>query len=222
MHSSSFTACVAAAVLATAGAAALAESAPGEPPDPLAEPAPLTEREALSIDPDAEVRPLFDANPRRAGTRMGPDAGDFEFTLTGSASNDGNFKQGAFGVDASLGYYLTREVSLELRQGVGFQDLGESFWSGSTRVAADYHFDLARFDLERLRPFVGVVGGAFYGEQIRDTGALGLEGGVKYYVKPDTFLYGRVEHHWLFDGTTDDRVFGNRHMLYTIGIGFNF
>lgn len=208
-----------AAAMAALAGPAVAQSEPAQQSDPLADPAaPQREAPALSLDPDAEVHPLFDTDPRRAGTRFGPEAGDFEFTLTGAASNDGRFKQGAFGLDVSFGYYLTRDISLELRQGVGYQDFGESFWAGSTRIAADYHFDF-----DRLRPFVGLTGGGFYGEQIRDTGSFGVEGGVKYYVKPDTFLYGRVEHHWLFRrATTEDRVFGNRHMLYTIGIGFNF
>lgn len=219
-----------AAVLVGAGSPALAADEPaaaGAEASPEAEQREAIEREAderLRLDEGADegasVLPLFNGDEQAgAAGRWGPNAQDFEFTLTGAASNDGRFRQGSVGVDSSLAWYATRAVSLELRQGISYQDLGgSSAWTGSTRGAVDYHFDF-----DRLRPFVGIVAGGFYGERIKDTGAAGLEGGLKFYVKPDTFLYGRVEHHWLFD-TTDaaDREFGSRRMLYTIGIGFNF
>lgn len=175
------------------------------------------EAEQLSVESDPEVRALYQddtRNPRTSPARWGPYEGDFEFTLSGSGSNDGDFENGGFGLDATLGYYLTRDISIELRQGVNYSDVGgDSAWAGSTRGVVDYHFDM-----DRLRPFVGVSIGAFYGDNIDETGSFGLEGGLKYYVKQDTFLFGRAEHHWLFDSGDS----GSRQILYTVGVGFNF
>ncbi|MEX2673184.1 MAG: hypothetical protein WD294_13855 [Phycisphaeraceae bacterium] len=174
------------------------------------------EANELILDPMVEVRPFLEGHPedpRRGGVgRWGPQAGDWEFTLTGVASNNEDFDEGSFGLDVSLGYYFTRDVSAEIRQGIQFVDFGESQWAGSTRGAVDYHFDL-----DRLRPFVGLSLGGFYGDNVDETGSFGVEGGAKWYAKPDTFLFGRMEIHWLFDGGDSDAQ-----ILYIVGIGFNF
>ena len=149
---------------------------------------------------------------------FGPSAGDWELTLGGSGSNDKNFDGGGFGANGSIGYFLTDSSEISLRSSGTFSDFGTSVFNGSTRVAYDYHFDLDRF-----RPFVGVNGGMIYGDNVSETGAAGLEAGLKYYVHPKTFLFAMGEYQWLFDDS-DDAVdgFDNGQFLYSLGIGFNF
>src|SRR5437762_1716224 len=78
--------------------------------------------------------------------------GDWELTLAGSGANGPDFDGMTASVNGSLGYFLTKEIEVGVRQSIGFTDIGVSGgqWSGSTRIAADYHFDLGAF-----QPFVG-------------------------------------------------------------------
>ena len=149
----------------------------------------------------------------------GPKAGDWEVTLGGSGSNDKDFKTGGFGANFSIGYFLNEHVELAIRQGFNYSDLNDdSAWNGSTRGAIDYHFDLNRW-----RPFIGANFGGFYGEQVTDSWAAGLEAGFKFYVKPETFLFAMGEYQWLFrDSDGIDDQFDDGRFVYSLGIGFNF
>ena len=105
-----------------------------------------------------------------------------------------------------------------LRQNFSYSDTGDTTWLGQTRVAVDYHFNLQRF-----RPFLGASFGGVYGEGVTDSWAAGLEGGLKYYVLPKTFLFGLVEYQWLFKDTDEfSDNFDDGAFTYAIGIGFNF
>ena len=150
----------------------------------------------------------------------GPRQGDWEFTLGGSGSSDKDFDTGSASVNASIGYFLTEGLELSLRQGATFADSGDGsdFWNGSTRGALDYHFDLDRF-----RPFVGGNFGGFYGDSVTETWAAGLEAGLKFYVKPQTFIFAMGEYQWLFkDSENADDNFDDGRFLYSLGLGFNF
>jgi hypothetical protein len=150
---------------------------------------------------------------------FGPEIGDWELTLGGSGSSAHDFSGGRGDVTGSLGYYFTPNWALSIRQGIGFSDFGGgSSWSGATRGALDYHFNL-----DRLRPFVGVNFGGIYGDGVTDTFAAGLEAGLKYYVQPRTFIMGLVEWQWLFKEARDiDDTFDDGQFIYSLAIGFNF
>lgn len=148
----------------------------------------------------------------------GPDAGDWELTLGGIGSNDKRFDVGGFGIGASVGYFLDEHSEVSVRQSLNYSDFGDSNFNGSTRVAYDYHFDLGR-----LQPLVGVNAGGFYGDNIDETLAAGLEGGLKYYAREKTFVFALVEYQWLFDDANDvEDTFEDGQFLYTVGIGFHF
>lgn len=151
---------------------------------------------------------------------FGPQQGDWELTLGGSGSNDKNFDVGSGSIDGSIGYFLTDGLELSLRQGVIFADAGDGadFWNGTSRGALDYHFNL-----DRVRPFIGANFGGFYGDTITDTWAAGLEAGLKFYVKHQTFIFAMGEYQWLFkDSESADNNFEDGRFLYSMGIGFNF
>ena len=50
------------------------------------------------------------------------------------------------------------------------------------------------------------------------------EAGLKYYVKDETFLYGRVAYQFITEDAddADDQSFDDGTFEYVIGIGFNF
>lgn len=154
----------------------------------------------------------------RETTAFGPAAGDWELTLGGGGSSDQDLSSTNANFDGSLGYFFTEAWMVGLRQSVDFNDIGGSDLSGSTRAVLDYHFDM-----DRLRPFLGVSAGGVYGDGVSDSGTAGLEGGLKWYAREKTFIFGRLEYQWLFDsGDEVDDNFEDGQFIYTFGIGFNF
>ena len=115
------------------------------------------------------------------------EAGTFELTLCVSGASNEDVDAGSFGIGASLGYFPINQLELLVRQTVAYSDFnaGTSL-NASTAIAADYHFDLDRF-----QPFVGAAVGYAYGdEDANETFFGGPEAGLKYFVKDDTFIYG--------------------------------
>jgi len=153
---------------------------------------------------------------------VGPSGGDWEITIGGGGTTSEDVDGTDFDFDGELGYYLDRHWLVGVRQGVGFSDTtgGDNDFVGDTTVFVDYHFD----GFGEFRPFVGANLGFTYGESVTDTFSGGPEAGLKWYVKPETFLFGRARFDYLFDdgdeGSGDD--FGDGRFVYTVGVGFNF
>jgi hypothetical protein len=147
-------------------------------------------------------------------------AGDYELTLSGQGSNGPDFNGTQFSVDGTLGYFLTKEFELALRQTVSYSDFSGgdgSAWSGSTRVGAYYNIDLGR-----IVPYVGANIGYVYGD-INDTFAAGPEGGVKFFVNSTTFVKLGVEYQFFFDQDDDaSDAFSDGQFIYSLGIGFRW
>ena len=151
---------------------------------------------------------------------VGPQAGDKEFSLSGSGSSDQNGDNANFGISGDLGYYLTPDLEMGIRQSVNYDNPANSNsdWNGATRGFADYHFLHNAF-----RPFVGGSLGGIYGDNVNDSGFAGLEVGAKYYVREKTFVTGRAEYQWFFDSADEaDNRFSDGAWAYTVGLGFNF
>ena len=74
-----------------------------------------------------------------------------------------------------------------------------------------------------MRPFVGLNLGGFYGDNTTDTFAAGIEAGLKFYVRPKTFVFALVNYAWTFDNADDaGDNFDDGAILWTVGVGFNF
>jgi hypothetical protein len=147
-----------------------------------------------------------------------PQAGDWEFTLGGSGTADNEFETGGFVLNGSVGYFLNPNFEVGLRQGVGFAGFSEASeeWSGSTRVAADWHFLLGKFV-----PFIGANIGIDYNEH-DNSWNLAPEVGFKYYVHEKTFLFALGEYRWFWDKISDvDNNADDGRFALTVGIGFN-
>lgn len=150
---------------------------------------------------------------------FGPEAGDWELILGASGNNDEDFENGGFNLNAEIGYYLTEDLEGGVRQFVGYNDVGgEQTDNYSTAAFLDYHFDF-----NAIRPFVGASLGYIYGDGVNDTFAAGPEAGLKWYVKDETFIYGRAAYLFNFEDTDDaDEAFDDGRFEYVVGIGFNF
>lgn len=149
----------------------------------------------------------------------GPAEGDWEFTIAGGGNNDKDFENGAFSTVFDIGYYLNDDWSVGARQGFGFAgDNDDLNFDASTSVYTNYHFNL-----DRWRPFIGASLGYIYGEDVEETFVAGPEVGVKYYIKEDAFIYGRMTYEFLFDSADDaDDRFDDGRFVYGLGIGLNF
>lgn len=156
-------------------------------------------------------------NPRYEN--LGAEIGDWEITLGGSGSTNQDFDDSLGGVNFSLGYFVTDALEIVGRQSINYSNSSNdsSEFDGSTFGAIDYHFGTSA-----LRPFIGVNFGALYGDNTSDTWAAGLEGGLKFYVKPKTFLFALVNYAWTFDDSDDlDDSFDDGAFLWSVGVGFN-
>ncbi len=147
-------------------------------------------------------------------------AGDKAFTISGTGASDKNFDSTTFGTTAELGWFLSDPVEVGLRQSVNIfsSDNADNSTSGATRGFIDYHFGQ-----NTVVPYLGANIGGIYGENVHDTGAAGLETGLKFYVKEKTFVAFQVEYDFLFDNANDiDNQFNDGAFFYTLGVGFNF
>jgi hypothetical protein len=141
-------------------------------------------------------------------------AGGWELTLGGQGSSNKGLTQGTFSVNGSLGYFLTKDLEVALRQAVGYTDFNQGTTiTASTRIALDWHFDLGNW-----KPFIGGNTGYSYGTNgFDDTWEVAPEGGIKYFVNATTFIYGMVEYQIFFHhghGSFDDGAF-----VYSLGLG---
>lgn len=144
--------------------------------------------------------------------------GNWEVLLNGAGVSDKDFDSTVFSVQGSLGYFLTGNIEGSVRQSVSFTNVenGGSAWTGATRGAADYHFDLGRF-----WPFVGGNVGYIYGHNVSDTWEAGIEGGLKFFVNNTTFLLGMLEYEWFLNHGGED-AFNDGQWVYIVGIGFKW
>jgi len=155
-----------------------------------------------------------------AESDIGPVKGDRSFTIAGSGTSDKDFDNSAYGISAELGYYLTDKWQAGIRQSLNGvdQDNGGNSWAGATRAFIMYNFLDGKY-----RPYLGANLGGIYGENVSDTGAAGIEGGMKLYVLTKTYINFGVEYSWLFDDTNDfDSGSNDGIWLYNVGVGFNF
>jgi outer membrane protein W len=150
-----------------------------------------------------------------------PRAGEREVTIGGSGASNRHFNDSYGGLTFSYGWYATETAAWVIRQSINYSNpsMGSTTWGGATRVAYDYHLAANG----PMRPFVGANFGGVYGDAVRDTWAAGLEGGVKYYVAPRTFIQGIVEYGWFFRrARAIDNTFSSGQFNYGIGLGYNF
>ena len=149
-------------------------------------------------------------------------AGEREFTLGGGGAANKAFDNSWGGVNFSYGYYTGETSEWVIRQSINYTNpdgRGGPDWIGATRIAYDQHFA----GRGALRPFVGVNFGGVYGDSVRDTFAAGLEGGLKFYVRPQTFVYAMGEDGWYFRRPRSlDNNFRDGAFNWGVGLGFNF
>jgi hypothetical protein len=143
------------------------------------------------------------------------EAGNWALTLAATGQNDQDFDGGSVGASGSLGYFLSKEFEVGVRQGLTWSDAvggGGSAWTGDTRVFADYHFDM-----DRWQPYVGAFIGYIYGDVSEESWVGGPEVGVKYFVNSTTFIDLNAAYAFNLEEGLDEGGF-----FYQLGIGFRW
>ena len=165
----------------------------------------------LAAAPAAQAQDLF----------AGYEKGDWEVTFGGSGTSDQDFDNNIVSFNGSVAYFLTEGISLGIRQDIAVSDGSgddDSSWSGASVGVLDFNFNFGDFV-----PFVGVTFGYLYGDDVDDTFIAGPEAGLKYFVKDDAFLFGRVNYDFLFESADEaEDNFDDGRFLYTLGIGLTF
>jgi outer membrane protein W len=143
-----------------------------------------------------------------------PAANDWELKLVGSGGSDTDFDATTVGVGFDLGYFLSQNLEVGLRQSITYATVedGDDLFDGSTRIFLDWHFDL-----DKWQPFIGVNGGYAYGDLTDDSWLAALEGGLKYYVHRNAFIFAQAEYQWLIEES-----FSDGRWVYSAGIGTNW
>ena len=143
------------------------------------------------------------------------EAGNWELKLAGSGQNDQDFDGGSVGFSGSLGYFVSKEMELGIRQGLNWSDAvggGGSAWTGDTRIFADYHFDM-----DRWQPYIGGFIGYIYGDVSEESWVAGPEIGVKYFVNSTTFIDVNGAYAFNLEEGLDEGSF-----FYQLGVGFRW
>jgi hypothetical protein len=145
--------------------------------------------------------------------------GDKEILLNGAGVSDKDFDNTTFSITGSLGYFATNNISAAFRQSLAFSNIenGGSSWNATSLGALDYNLDLGRW-----WPFVGGNIGYVYGHHVNDTWEAGIEGGLKFFVNPTTFILGMMQYQWFFDSDSNNNGFSDGQWVYVVGLGFKW
>ncbi len=147
-----------------------------------------------------------------------PGQGAREVTFSGIGSSDKDFDNGSISLAGSYGIYYTDNVLFSVQQSLSALGSGND-WSGGTIAAVDYHLMNGVW-----RPFVGVNAGLRYGgHDVGDNFSAGAQGGVKYYVQNDAFIFARADYGYTFESADDVEDEWNQGRFgYGFGVGMNF
>lgn len=159
-----------------------------------------------AVHADDNMAPPYTLDP-------GPHAHNWEATLTGSGQSNNDFDNSAFGLTGSLGYYVTKNFLVTVKQGATIASVNDkTLGGGRTILQAAYQFDWGKW-----QPYIGMNVGGVYGAAVEDNAVAGPEIGVKYFVNESTFLFGNIGYEVPIDSCCNDGV-----VPYSVGVGFDF
>jgi len=135
---------------------------------------------------------------------------DWDFTISGSGSNDKDFRTFNAAVTAGIGWFWTDQFEIGFRPSVQIGDGGSDYLWGAF-VFGDWHFDLGNGWV----PYVGAnLGYSFGGGSFDDGFAAGPELGIKYFMNATTYVYGNVAYEFDLNEGLDSGAF-----IYGLGLG---
>jgi len=148
--------------------------------------------------------------------------GPWELELGASGENGNKFNGFTGNLNVGVGYFFTDNFEVGVRQALTYNDVNvPASLDGSTVIAVDFHVPLG--DQNQFVPFFGANIGYVYGDNVRDTWEGAPEGGIKWFVGPDAFIFAQVQYQFFFrSGSGFNGGFDNGQFVYGAGIGFRF
>lgn len=138
------------------------------------------------------------------------------FQISGSGNTSiGGGTHSSFGTSLTYGLSLASNAEATLTQGISYSDAGGTAIGGSTKVGG--LFFLGSF-AKIIKPFVGVEGGALYGNNQLNWSVSPVVG-ARVYVKSDVYVYGKAGYDFNLTGRT---FTGGDTASYSVGVGWSF
>lgn len=149
--------------------------------------------------------------------RAAPDAGSSELQVSGGFFHAQGSDSGSLNTDLSYGYYFTPGWQLGIRQGLNYNFIDDhrDFWIATTTPFLNYNFRLT----DIIVPYVGGFIGLVWNDR-DETGTIGPQTGVKFFVHDRAFLNLGYRYEFFFDRirAIDDNASRGNH-VFNIGIG---
>jgi hypothetical protein len=149
--------------------------------------------------------------------------GPWELELGASGQNGNKFNGFTGNLNVGVGYFIDGDhLEVGVRQNLSYTDVGTpKTLDGATVLAVDYHIPFG--DQNQFLPFFGANIGYVYGDSVRDTWEAAPEGGIKWFVGNDVFVFAQVQYEFFFrTGSGFGGGFNNGQFVYGAGIGFRF
>lgn len=142
----------------------------------------------------------------------------YELRLSGFGTHNQDFDQGSANVSVHLGYFMTDQFEVGVRQDVAYLDNAfTNALDGATAAFINYHFADPGAEVQ---PFIGASLGYAYGDLTQETFFAGPEGGVKWFFDENWFIFGQIEYQFNFEDAGDaDDQFDEGRFNYRLGIG---
>lgn len=149
-----------------------------------------------------------------------PGAGASELQVAAGLFHSEGADDGRLNADLSYGFYLTPGWQVGLRQALNytFIDDRRDVWEAATTPFINYHFRVTDIIVPYLGGFIGLVW-----NDRDETGTIGPQGGVKFFVHDRAFLNLGYRYEFFFDSirTIDDNASDGNH-VFNIGVGLTW
>jgi hypothetical protein len=149
-----------------------------------------------------------------------PSEGANELQVAGGFFHAEDSDVGSLNADLSYGFYVTPGWQVGLRQAVNynFVDDERDFWVATTAPFINYNFRVTDIIVPYLGGFIGLVW-----NDRDETGTIGPQGGVKFFVHDQAFLNLGYRYEFFFNSikTIDDNSSDGNH-VFNIGIGLTW
>jgi hypothetical protein len=150
----------------------------------------------------------------------GPRDGSSELLLSGGFFHQQGADEGNFNLDLSYGYFLTPGWEIGFRQAVNYSFIDDrrDFWIATTSPYFNYNFRITDIIVPYLGAFLGLVW-----NDRDETGTIGPQTGVKFYVADRAFLNLGYRYEIFFDKfrAIDNNDSDGNH-VFNIGIGLTW
>jgi len=149
-----------------------------------------------------------------------PGAGSNELQVSGGFFHSQGSDSGSLNADLSYGYYFTPGWQLGIRQGLNYNFIDDQrdFWLATTTPFLNYNFRLTDIIVPYLGGFMGLVW-----NDRDETGTIGPQTGVKFFVHDRAFLNLGYRYEFFFDRikAIDDNASHGNH-VFNIGVGLTW